>query len=260
MPLKVFSLPKRVRFVLVSLALTSGLVFLTLPSFCGQAQWVCLLTLLSLLLVDLALGGTVGIEKFTLLLLPGALTLGAALSQRTFPNFTTLFKVAGWASFFLAMYTSLLAMNIFKVMRLKGEAITLQRAARPAVFLLCFVAAFLLLTTLHSSSLGVWLEIALVFLIGVALSLSFFWVLTLSDVFEKEHLQGAFWVGLGLVQVSIATTFYPWRALLQGLIEATFFYALLGVARAYFERHLKHSIVLEYIVIVLAVFIFARFL
>jgi hypothetical protein len=258
MKLSILSTSKRVRFIFISLILTSGLVLLSCPPYDTQVQWIFFLALLALFFTNLILGGTSGIEKFTLLLLPATLTLGAGLSQFFFPNFTTVFKVGGWVSFFLAFYITLLALNIFKVIRLRGETIPLERVARPTAFLLSFVAVFLLLTAVYKFSYGVWIEVPLVFLIGFILSLSFLWTLTLSDLFEREHLLGSLLVGLGLAQVSIALSFYPWEAFLRGLTEATFFYALLGVARAYFEKHLKYSIVFEYAVLALIVFFVAR--
>lgn len=249
---------KRLRFILVSLVLTLGLVFLSQSPYHTQIQWVYLLALLSAILANLVLGGTAGIERFVLLLLPTALSLGAGFSQFFFPNFTIIFKIGGWLSFFLAFYVTLLALNIFKVIRVRGELIPLERAARPTIFLLNFVAAFLLLTTVYKFSFGVWVEMPLVFLIGFTLSLSFLWTLTLSDLFERDHLLGSFLVGVGLAQISAALSFYPWEAFLRGLTEATFFYAFLGIARAYFERHLNYSIVFEYIALTLVVFFLAR--
>lgn len=249
---------KRARFISVSLLLTLGLVALSHPPYNTKIQWIFFLAFLAPFLTNLSLGGTVGIERFTLLLPPTVLTLGAGFSQFFFPNFTAIFKVGGWLSFFLAIYISLLALNIFKVIRVKKEPIPLERIARPTASLLSFVVAFLLLTVVYKLSLGVAAEVPLVFLIGFILSLSFLWTLTLSDLFERDYLLGAFLVGLGLTQVSVALSFYPWEAFLRGLTEATFFYALLGVSRAYFERHLKYSIVLEYVALTLVVFFLAR--
>lgn len=258
MQFEVLLTSKRIRFLLVSIILTLGLVFLSSPPYSTQISWVYILALLAVFLTNFVLGGTVGIEKLTLLLLPAALTLGAGFSQFFFPNFTTLFRVGGWVSFFLAFYITLLALNIFKVVRIKGEVIPLERVARPTLFLLSFVAAFLLLTMIYKHALGVGVEIPLVFLMGFILSLPFLWALTLADLLERDHLLGAFLVGIGLAQISAALSFYPWEAFLRGLVEATFFYALLGIARAYFERHLKYSIVLEYIALTLVVFFLAR--
>jgi len=252
------SVSKRARFVSASLLLTIGLVFLSRPPLSSQVQWVYALAAVAVFLTDLVLGGTVGVERFSLLALPAALTLGAGLSQFFFPNITAFFEVGGWISFFLAIYSTFLVLNIFKVMRLKGESIPLQRVARPAAFLLSFVAAFLLLTSLHKLSLGVLAEALLAFLIAFGLGLSFLWTLTLSDMFEREHLCGAASVGAGLVQVCIAASFYPWETLLRGLLEAAFFYVLLGVARAHFERHLNYAIVFEYIAVVLGTFLLIR--
>ncbi len=259
MPLSVSSVSKRARFISASLLLTVGLIFLTRPPYNSQVQWPYLLSLAAVFVTDFILGGTVGVERFSLLVLPAGLTLGAGLSQLFFPNVTTIFRVGVWVSFFLAIYAAFLALNVFKVVRLKGETIPLQRAARPAAFLLSFVAAFLLLISLHKLSLGIWLESLAIFLIGFVLSLSFLWTLSLADLFEKPHLWGALLVGVGLIQIFIATSFYPLRTLLRGLVEATFFYVLLGVARAYFEKHLNYAIVFEYIAVVLAIFLLIEF-
>jgi len=250
-------LSKRLRFVLVSSVLTLGLILLSNPSI--KSQWIYLFAFLSTVLADTVLGGAVGIECFGFLTLPLSLALGAGFSQYFFPNFTTVFRVAGWISFFLAYYATLLATNVFKVARIKGQTIPLVRAARPAFLLLNFVVVFLLLTALHKASIGVGWETLAVFLVGFFTSLSFLWCLSLTDFFLPSHLWGAFLVGIGLAQVSIAFAFYPWKSFLRSLAEAAFFYALLGVARTYFEKHLKYSIVIEYIATVLAILLLIGF-
>ena len=258
MPARDFLSSKRSRFALVSLVLTIGL-FLTGQPFCKNSfLWSFILAFLAIPLVNRSLGGTFGVEKITFLTLPFSLTLGVGLSQHFFPNFILLFKIFGWVVYLFSIYATLLALNIYKVVRIKRESIPLERMARPTLLIMSFLAIFLLLTALYKLSLGIWIEALLVFVIGFSLGVSFLWTHRLSDVFEKDHLLGGLLIGLSLIQVSLALSFYPWEAYLRGLTEATFFYALLGVARAYFERHLKYAIALEYIALSLAVFLVAR--
>src|SRR3989344_4903843 len=62
----------------------------------------------------------------------------------------------------------------------------------------------------------------------------------------------------GVAQVSLAFSFFPWESFLRALSEGVFFYSMLGIARAYYERHLRYRIVIEYIIVALAVFLFTR--
>ncbi len=249
---------KRLKFFVVSASLTGLLVFLSFPSY-QELAWLLLLPVATVLLTHFALGRSSGIEVFTLHLLPMALALGAVFNQYSFPNFSSLVKILIWFSFFFIFYTLLLALNVFRVERLKGEKIPLEKAARPVVFLLSFLVAFLLLTVIYKFELGVLLTTIFIFLLGFVLSLNFFWFFTLTDLFERSHFLGAAAVGVGIVQISLAFSFFPWKTHLRGLSEAVFFYAILGVVRAYFEKHLKYAIVLEYILLSLGVFLFVRF-
>jgi hypothetical protein len=260
MPVRKYFSSKRVRFIFVSLVLTLGMVLLSQTSSCRSLWSPPLLSLLALFLVNQSLGGTSGVEKITLLCLPFSLTLGAGFAQYFFPNFILPVKALGWLVYFLSVYAALLSLNIYKVVRLKKESIPLERIARPTLMILSFLASFLLLTAVYKLSLEVWGEVLLVFVVGFFLGTAFLWTHRLADLLEKEHLQGGLLIGLSLIQVSLALSFYPWEAFLRGLTEATFFYALLGVARAYFERHLKYRIAFEYVALSLAVFLIARLL
>jgi len=250
---------KKIRFAATSALMTAALVFLSSAPYISTINWTLLMPLLALFLTYFALGRPGGIEVITLLLLPVAVSFGAGLGQYFFPNFQAALKVFLWGSFFASFYLLLLALNVFRVERLKGDKIPLERAARPASFILSFLAAFLLFTAVYKLELGVLLTAALIFGLGFLLSLNLFWFFSLTDFFEKKQFAGALVVGLGIAQISLAFSFFPWEAHLRGLSEGVFFYAILGVARAYFEKHLKYSIVLEYILLSLAVFLLVRF-
>lgn len=243
----------------VAVSLTGFLILLSSPTFLEEEVGVFLYPAVAVFLTYFALGRPKGIEVFTLHLLPAALSLGAVLNQYLFPNFSLGVKVVIWLSFLAVFYTLLLALNVFRVERLKREKIPLERAARPAIFLLSFLAAFLILTVIHKLELGVLPAGALVFFLGFSLGLNFLWFYTLTDLFERFHFIGAAVVGIGILQISLALSFFPWKGYLRGLSEGVFFYAILGIARAYYEKHLKYTIVLEYILLSLAVFLFIRF-
>lgn len=250
---------KRIRFALTSAVMTAALIFASFyPDIIGIG-WFLVLPALALFLAYFALGRPGGIEAVTLLLLPAILALGAGLGQYFYPNFQEVLNIVFWALFAFTFYMLFLTLNVFRVERLKGEKIPLEKAARPASFVLSFLAAFLLLTAVYKLELGVLLNAALVFCTGFFLSLNLFWFSSLTDLFNRKQFIGALFVGLGTAQVSLAFSFFPWEAHLRGLSEGVFFYAILGVARAYFEKHLKYSIVLEYILLSLAVFLFVRF-
>jgi len=253
-------LQKRVRFLLVSLGLGAALVALSSPPYGQSLGWSLLLPLLTWILSFWSFGGLGGIEVLTLPLLPTLVSLGASLNQYFFPNLSLPFKVISWIAFTASFYILLLAVNVFLVERQRRERIPLEKAARPAVFLFAFVASFLLLTALYKFSWNPYLTTFLVFWVGFFISLTVFWFYSLTDLLEKTQLLGAVAVGLLAVQISLAFSFFPWKAHLRGLSEGVFFYTFLGVARAYFGRHLTYAIVVEYIFLALSVFLAIRLL
>jgi len=250
---------KRIRFFTIAALLTGLMVFLSLPP-CNEVRYTLLLPAFAAFLSYFALGRPGGIEVVTLHTLPVLLALGASLNQCFFPNFSLLVKVGIWVSLFSIYYVLLLALNVFRVERLRGEKIPLEKAAEPVVLLISFLTAVLLITAVYKLSLGVVATGALIFLLGFVLALNVLWFFSPSDLFTRLHFLGAIAVGLGVLQVSLASSFFPLKAHLLGLSQAVFFYSILGVVRAYFERHLRYAVLLEYVLLSLGVFIFVQFL
>src|SRR3970040_1675577 len=245
---------KRVRFFFVSVLLA---VILALLSFQESFLSVFILPAASLLFLPLALGKMGGVEAITFPILPLLFSMGASLDQYLFPNFHPAAKVVGWFAFFFGTYTLLLALNVFKVSRIRKESIPLEKAAQPVVFIFAFGSAFLLMTALYKLDLGVILGSGLLFGLIFVLAADAFWFLTTRDLLERRFFAVAALLALAAVQVSLAFSFFPWKAHLRGISEATFFYSALGVSRAIFGKHLKYAIVLEYILVSLAVLILA---
>jgi len=248
---------KRVRFFLISLVMSAVLALLSFPQYQNYFGLMFILPFASLLVLPLALGRLGGVEALTFPVLPFFFSLGASLGQYLFPNFYPAIKVVSWAAFMGGFYILLLALNVFKVGRIRKEKIPLERAAKPVVFVFAFVSAFLLLTALYKFGLGVVLSSGLIFSLVFILTADAFWFLTTADLLERRFFAAAALLALAVVQVSLAFSFIPWKAHLRGISEATFFYSALGVSRAYFEKHLNYRIVLEYIFVSLAVFILA---
>ncbi len=256
----VFFSTKRLKILISAAILTGGLIFTSLPDYHHQLWLVLSLPVLSLPLTFWTLGGLRGIELITLTMLPLFLAVGASLGQYFYPNFQPYVKFFSWMAYFGVLYLLFLALNVFKVERRRGEAIPLEKAAKPAVFVSTFLTAFLLLTVIYKFQLGAALSALAVFGTVFLLALGDFWFLDLADLIDRRFFAAAAIVGLTLVQISLAFSFFPWKSHLRGLSEAVFFYAALGISRAYYEKHLKSSIVWEYILISLAVFLFARFI
>ncbi|OGC59902.1 hypothetical protein A2890_01705 [candidate division WWE3 bacterium RIFCSPLOWO2_01_FULL_53_14] len=245
---------KRFRFLAVSFLLTSLLVAQTLPQYQIELFPILVLPAASLLLLPLALGRLRGVEWLTFPILPFSLALGTALGQWFFPNFHPFVKAASWLAFFTGFYLLLLALNIFKVGRSRKESIPLEKAAKPVVFMAAFAAAFLLLTALYKVGLGAILNSVLIFGLTFILATDAFWFLTTADLLERRFFAAGALLALAAVQITLAFSFFPWKVHLRGISEATFFYSALGVSRAYFEKHLKYSIVVEYILVSLTIF------
>lgn len=248
---------KRFRFLLISFLLASLLAIQSFPQYQGELGLILALPVFSVVLLPLALGRLDGVEWLTFPVLPFSLSLGAALGQFLFPNFHPAIKAGSWGIFFAGFYVLLLALNVFKVGRIRKESIPLEKAAKPVIFIAAFTAAFLLLTALYKADFSVIPNSTLIFGLTFVLSADVFWFLTTADLLERRFFSAAALLAFAAVQVSLAFSFFPWKAHLRGISEATFFYAALGISRAYFEKHLKYTIVLEYIFVSLAVFILA---
>ncbi|MEX0587455.1 MAG: hypothetical protein WD940_00040 [Patescibacteria group bacterium] len=248
---------KRFRFLTVSFLVTALLVAQTLPQYQAELFPVLVLPAASLLFLPLALGRLRGIEWLTFSVLPFFLTLGAVLSQGLFPNFQPVVKAASWLAFYIGFYVLLLAINVFQVGRRRKESIPLERAAKPVIFMAAFAAAFLLLTALYKLGFGFLLNSVLTFGLIFILATDAFWFLAATDLLERRFFAAGALLALAAVQIALAFSFFPWKAHLRGISEATFFYAALGVSRAYFEKHLKYPIVVEYILVSLAVLVLA---
>ncbi len=251
---------KRLKFLLFSAILTGVLVFTSLPIYRDQLGLILFFPLISIPLTYLALGGLQGVEVLTLTMLPLLLSIGASLGQYFYPNFHLYIKLFSWAAYFGVFYLLFLSLNVFKVERLRAENIPLEKAAKPAIFVLTFGSAFLLMTAIYKFEIGTVASALAIFGTVFLLALDDFWFLNLSNLLERRFFVAASAVGLALVQLSLAFSFFPWKPHLRGLSEAVFFYTVLGISRAYYEKHLKLSIVLEYILVSLAVFLFARFI
>lgn len=234
-------------------------MFTSLPNYRDQLGLILAVPFVSIPLIYLALGGLKGIEVLTFTLLPFLLSLGAVLGQFFYPNFQLYVKLLSWVTYFSVFYLLFLALNVFKVERTRAETIPLEKAAKPAIFVLTFVTAFLLLTAVYKLEIGAVGNALAVFGVVFFLALNDFWFLGLTDLLERRFFVAAAAVGVALLQISLAFSFFPWKPHLRGISEAVFFYTALGISRAYYEKHLKLSIVLEYILVSLAVFLFARF-
>lgn len=251
---------KRAKFLLASLALSGLLGFISFPLYRDNIALTLVFSFGAWFLSFLTLGRLRGVEIVTFPILPTLFALGASLNQYFFPNLHLSAKGLTWALFFFCFYTLLLALNVFKAERTKGESIPLEKAAKPVIFLATFGVSFLLLTALYKFELGVFLSMLGVFVLVFILAVNALWFLTVSDLLERRFFAAAGLVAMVAVQIALAFSFFPWKAHLRGLSEAVFFYAALGITRAYQEKHLKYSIVLEYILVSLAVFLFARFI
>ena len=251
---------KRTRFLVSSLALSGLLVFLSSPLYRDNFLWMAAFAILAGFLSFISLGRLEGIEIVALPILPSLFAFGVSLNQHFFPNFHPTVKGLSWVAFFACFYILLLALNVFKVERGRGERIPLEKAAKPVIFLATFGVSFLLLTALYKFELGVSLNVLVIFILVFLLTLDALWFLTIADLLEQKFFVMAGLVAVAAVQVTLAFSFFSWKAHLRGLSEAVFFYAALGVTRAYQEKHLKYSIILEYILASLAVFLFARFI
>lgn len=250
---------KRNRFLIFSLLLTLFLILL--PWFPARFSSVTLavFTFLAGLFAVLCLWDFLsGIEYITLLTLPVLFSLGMGSVILLFPNFSGFFKTALYGVYFLVYYLLLLSLNIFNV---AGEKpIPLLRAAYTSSFLITTFTAFPIFTLLYKGSVGILLELPLVFILTFLLCFQSLWSAFLPKNNTDLSAKVSLIVSAVMTQTALVFSFFPMESFFRSLLLSTFFYIYLGFTHQYLKKTLGVKSVFEYglvgLVIVALVFLY----
>jgi len=225
---------KRTRFVIISLVLA----FLLWLSTMVSVEWRFALVL-SVFMVTYVLSVWVlfddlkGIEWFTLMVLPTMFALGSGLFANFLPNsiprfFGKIFQVetaillSGMLRvlYFLlvsvGLYGILLIENIFSVASIR--TIQLFRAARSVNFILTLLTALFFYTTIFGLKLPFYWIGLMSFIVTTTLSFPSLWSVDLKTIDFRPLWRMSSSVGLVLLVMSLALSFWPIKPFMAGLI------------------------------------------
>ncbi len=251
-----WSISKREKFVLASVVVTT--MFL-LEQLIGPGERVnhwYILSLVSVAAVVWSLWGNwEGIKMLPLLVLPLAFPLGMLfISTLLTNNWLTAVHVA---IFGISYYILLLIENIYAVSAIR--TIPLIRAAHTIGFLFTLVTIWLILHTISSFHLSVWLNGGLAFLVAFPLSMQSLWAVKLEESISDAILIRAFVCSVIIGEIAWTLSFWPAASGMKALVLTTAMYTLLGVFHHEIQDKWRTRYATEYVLLasaVLALFLF----
>jgi hypothetical protein len=251
------SLSKRQQLVLITLALTSGLVATQLVPPDYRYQMVAAISVLTYLLSAFGLREDLdGVEWVTLIMLPVMFTAAISLFYFLLPvRWLTRIPIA--ALYAVGMYALLLTENIYNVA--VNRTIALLRAAHTVGFLLTLVTFFLLIQTVLAWNSFAWINSFVVLAVAFLLSLQSLWSITLPDRIEKSMIYLSVSVSLAMSELIWVLSFWPANVTIEALFLTTCFYSFLGMAQQYLQEKLYKKTIIEFVSVIAIVFVILLF-
>lgn len=236
---------KRQKFILTSLILASGLIFIQFAEVADRYLMIGVLTLLTAGLTLWSLREALaGARWVTTIILPTLFTAAVGLFYFLLPS-TWLSRILIAFLFALGMYALLLTENIFSVAAIR--TIQLARAASAVGFLLTLLTAFLLYDTLFSLRFFFYLNSLFVFLVSFPLFFQAFWSVNLEEKLTKRLFVYSLFSSLALSEIALVISFYPLTIVMSSLLLTSAVYVLMGLVQAYLGEKLFRQTVYEYL-------------
>lgn len=238
---------KRQKFVLVTIFLTTGLIFTQLLKSDSRFLIIGTLAFATYFLSAWVLREDLSrADWFTLLALPTMYTLAVGLFYFLLPaRWMTRLPVA--FLYALGVYALLLTENIYNVAAIR--TIQLLRAAHAVGFLLTLITAFLLFQTFLSFHLPFWLNFLGVFLITAPLILQALWAVNLEEGISVPVAIYSLFFSLMIAEAALVFSFWPINLSLWALFLVATIYALLGVGQQYLKGRLFKRSAIEFFLV-----------
>ncbi|PIP74871.1 MAG: hypothetical protein CO135_03110 [Candidatus Levybacteria bacterium CG_4_9_14_3_um_filter_35_16] len=150
------------------------------------------------------------------------------------------------------LYSLFLSENIFTVSSMR--TIALLSGARTVTFTLTLLSFFFLSNVVFSMHLNVLITLAIIFIYTFPIVLQSLWIHTL----EKNILSEISWallLTICLFELSVMLWFWPSTPTLISLFLTGVFYSLIGLTQMWFDKRLFRSVIWEYILVSIIVFI-----
>src|SRR3989304_7379270 len=244
---------KRKRFLISSGILSLGFFLLQFLKDQNKFIAVGVLAVLTIILFFWSLKEGLG-RNMTLLtlILPFLFTLGVGTFWFLLP--VSIFTRLPIVALYLAgIYVLSLTANIYTVAAIR--TIALLRAARGVGFVLTLTISFLIFDAILSLKLLPWFTAPLV----AASSFLFFfqglWIVSLEKEFSKSLFLNSILFGVVMGEIAISLFFWPVTVVVGSLFLTVSVYMLLGLGQAKLEDRLFPSIVREYLIVGILVFV-----
>lgn len=150
------------------------------------------------------------------------------------------------------LYSLFLSENIFTVSSIR--TIALSSSARTVSFVVTILSYFFLSNVIFSLHLSLFYLIPLIFIFSFPLVMHAIWIYAL----EIKFKDALFWSTLltaCILEVSLILWFWPSRPTVLALFLTGFFYSIVGLTQAWFDKRLFRNVILEYIWVAIIVFV-----
>lgn len=236
---------KRLKFILVSLGLTLGLLATQMINISWRYWAIFILSLLTYGWVSFSLIEDLkGVEWLTLMILPVSYTISVALFYFLLPEKLAT-RVIILSLFGVGIYALLLTENIFSIAAIR--TIQLLRAAHAVYFLITLVTGFFLFDTMFSFRLMPWFNGFLSLVISFPLVLAALWSINLEQGINNKVLNYSLVLSFLLGQVGFLISFWPLSVTAASLLLVTAMYVGLGLFQYHFSGRLFKKTISEYV-------------
>jgi len=149
------------------------------------------------------------------------------------------------------LYSLFLSENIFVVSSIR--TIALLSSARTVSFVVTILSYFFLSNVIFSLHLNIFFLLIMLFVFTFPLVFHSIWTYFL----EIKLKEASWWAGLisiVIMEVGTALWFWPSRPTVIALFLTGFFYAVIGLVQAWFDKRLFRNVIFEYIYVAALVF------
>lgn len=249
---------RREKFLAATILLTIGLVATQLISFDQRLIMVVGLSVITYILSAWVLREDLeGVEWLTLLVLPTLYTAAVCLFYFLLPA-RWITRVPTALFYAIGMYAVLLTENIYNVSA--ERSIQLVRAAHSIGYLITLVTAFLFFNTLFALHLPFYFNALGAALITFPLSFQSLW----SIVLTERSISSTIWffaIGATIIiaELALVISLWPIRGVVAAVVLSAALYTLIGVGQQQLMERLFKTIIREFIIVIIIVFLLSLF-
>lgn len=244
---------KRRRFVIASIALSSGFVGIQFLNDQNRFWAIGVLGITTIAFFVWSLFENIGTNMTLLtLVLPTIFTLGVGTFWFLLPA-NVFARIPVVIFYGIGIYVLSLTMNIFTVSAIR--TIALLRAARGVGFVLTLVTSFLVFDAIISLRVPIYYLLPAIFIVSFPLFFQGFWSVILDKEFSKEMFVMSFVSSLIVTEIAAALFFWPVTVVVGSLFLTVTFYILLGLGQSNLEGRLFPVTIREHLVVGILVLI-----